>query len=252
MNCEAAQPLLDALVDGELDPNHTAELEEHIAGCLNCSAAWQHLVSLRAAMRENAPYYEAPAAVAERIRNTLRGVGEPQPKAFQPYWRWAALAACLLLAVSFGFNLFMLRTRPQPAMPDTTVEQAVSSHIRALLSNRLVDVPSSDRHTVKPWFNGKTSFSPAVKDLASQGFPLLGGRLDYVSDRTVAALVYQRRKHVIDMFIWPDDSHSTKYAPEQTVNGYNIVRWTTAGMTYCLVSDLNMDELRTFKQIFSK
>lgn len=250
MNCEAAQTLLDAHVDGELDANHTAELEEHIAGCLNCSAAWQHLVSLRAAMRENAPYYEAPAALAERIRNTLHGASEP--KAFQPHWRWAALAACLLLAVSFGFNLFMLRTRPQATTPDTTVEQAVSSHIRALLGNRLVDVPSSDRHTVKPWFNGKTSFSPAVKDLSSQGFPLLGGRLDYVSDRTVAALVYQRRKHVIDMFIWPEDGRNTKYAPEQTVNGYNIVRWTTGGMAYCVVSDLNTDELRAFKRIFSE
>lgn len=252
MTCETAQTLLDAYVDGELDANHAAEVEQHIAGCSNCSAAWRHLLSLRGAVRESAPYYQAPPALAERIRSSLRSTGEPQPKIFRPYWRWTALAACLLLAVSLGFNLFMLRTRPQAPVPDRTVEQALSSHIRALLGNRLVDVPSSDRHTVKPWFNGRTDFSPAVKDLSSQGFPLLGGRLDYVSNRTVATLVYQRRKHVIDMFIWPVDSRDTKYVPEQTVNGYNIVRWTKAGMAYCVVSDLNTDELHTFKQLVSE
>lgn len=252
MTCEAALIILDAYVDGELDADHAAEVETHIAECSNCSAAWRHLLSLRSAVRENATYYQPPPALAERIRKSLRDAGEPQRTMFRPYWRWTALAACLLLAVSLGFNLFMLRTRPQAPLPDTTVEQAVSSHIRALLGNRLVDVPSSDRHTVKPWFNGKTNFSPAVKDLSAQGFPLLGGRLDYVSDRTVATLVYQRRKHVIDMFIWPIDSRDTKYVPEQTVNGYNIVRWTKAGMAYCVVSDLNTDELRSLKQIFSE
>jgi anti-sigma factor RsiW len=252
MTCEAAQTLLDAYVDGELDANRAAELAEHLAACPSCAAELRHLISLGTAVKENASYYHAPPALAERIRSSLRRTGEPQPKIFRPYWQWTALAACLLLAVSFGFNLFMLRTRPQTPVRDMTVEQAISSHIRALVGNRLVDVPSSDRHTVKPWFNGKTNFSPAVKDLSSQGFPLLGGRLDYVSNRTVATLVYERRKHVIDVFVWPADSRDTNNLPEQTVNGYHVIRWTKDGMAHCAVSDLNPAELRSFKQLVSE
>lgn len=249
MTCESAQALLDAYVDGELDVNHAMELRDHITSCSNCSAAYDHLVFLKKSIKENANYYQAPPELAGRIRKSLRLNSAGKVSNFAPYWRLMAIAACLLLAVSFGFNLFMLRTRPRAA--DAIAEQAVASHIRALLGNRLVDVPSSDQHTVKPWFNGKVDFSPVVKDLKAEGFPLVGGRIDYVGRRAVATLVYQRRQHVIDLFIWPRASGEPETLPEKTLNGYNVIRWANSGMTYCLVSDLNVGELGQFKQLFS-
>jgi anti-sigma factor (TIGR02949 family) len=250
MTCEAARSLLDAYVDDELDANHSMELREHVASCPNCSAAYDHLIFLKRSIKQNASYYQAPPELATRIRKSLQLGGPDKSSAFASYWRLMTIAACLLLAVSFGFNLFMLRTRPPAA--DVIAQDAVASHIRALLGNRLVDVPSSDQHTVKPWFNGKVDFSPVVKDLKPEGFPLVGGRIDYVGNRAVASLVYQRRKHVIDLFIWPSANRNPEKFPETTLNGYNVVRWANAGMTYCLVSDLNIGELRQLKQIFSK
>jgi anti-sigma factor (TIGR02949 family) len=250
MTCEAAQTLLNAYVDDEMDPNHGMDLREHIASCSNCSAAYDHLIALRRLIKEEAPYYHAPEDLAGRIRQSLRPADDEKRGRFSSYWRLAAIAACLLLAVSFGFNLYMLRTGS--SVPDVIAEEAVSSHIRALMGNRLVDVPSSDQHTVKPWFNGKIDFSPVVKDLSAAGFPLVGGRIDYVGDRAVASLVYQRRKHVLDLFIWPGTDRKAESSPESTINGYHVIRWENSGMSYCVVSDLNVRELHQFKQIFSE
>ncbi len=250
MTCEAAQTLLSAYVDDELDANHGMDLREHIASCSNCSAAYDHLVALRRLIKEDANYYHAPPELADRIRQSLRSAAGEKPGKFSSYWRLAAIAACLLLAISFGFNLFMLRTRPRVA--DVIAEEAVSSHIRALMGNRLVDVPSSDQHTVKPWFNGKIDFSPVVKDLSAAGFPLVGARIDYVGNRAVASLVYQRRKHVLDLFVWPETDQKAGSSPESTINGYHVIRWENSGMSYCLVSDLNVGELRQFRQTYSE
>jgi anti-sigma factor RsiW len=250
MTCESAEILLDAYVDNELDANHAMEVGEHLASCENCSEAYDRLTALKRSIKENATYYQAPPELAVRIRQSLETEGARKTNRYASFWRAAAIAACVLLAVSFGFNLFMLRTRPR--VQDAIASAAVASHIRALLGNRLVDVPSSDQHTVKPWFNGKLDFSPVVKDLNAAGFPLVGGRIDYVANRAVATLVYQRRKHVMDLYVWPTANQKAETFPEKTLNGYNVVRWTKAGMSYCLVSDLNTGELRDFQRIFSE
>ena len=141
--------------------------------------------------------------------------------------------------------------RSQSRTDNLLAQEVVSSHIRSMMLNHLVDVPSSDQHTVKPWFNGKLDFAPEVKDFADQGFPLAGGRLDYIDNRTVAALVYQRRKHSINLFIWP--SPGAPINPQQfSVNGYHIIHWTKSGASYWAVSDVNSTDLSEFAELVSR
>src|SRR5439155_21970911 len=142
-------------------------------------------------------------------------------------WRWIAIAASILLAVSAALNITLFRSHRDDR--DTITENIVSSHVRSLIGTHLLDVPSSDQHTVKPWFNGKLDFAPDVKDLASQGFPLIGGRIDYMADQPVAALIYKRRQHVINLFVWPSTS-SVSSAEELNLKGYNLIHWDKAGL----------------------
>ena len=129
-------------------------------------------------------------------------------------------------------------------------QQAIASHVRAMMTGHTTDVVSTDRHTVKPWFNGRLDFSPPVDDLAPQGFPLVGGRVDYLDSRPVAALVYQRRKHVIDLYIWPEKSGDTNR--DQALNGFNVIQWSSGGMSFAAVSDLNKAELDQFRKLLTK
>ena len=164
-----------------------------------------------------------------------------------PY-RWLAIAASLLLFASVIWNIALLRSRVSPE--ELLAANIVSSHVRSLAGTHLLDVPSSDQHTVKPWFNGKLDFSPNVKDPAADGFPLTGGRLEYLDGHPVAALVFERRKHIINLFTWP--SSGSEGGSQFTRNGYHMIQWTQAGMTYWAVSDLNEAELRQFVELYHK
>lgn len=224
--CETIHLLLQADLDGELDAAAAAGLSDHLRTCPDCTKLHAELTGLSARLRTGLPRYAAPATLAARL---------PKPKRRTPWTHAASFGAGLALAASV-----MLALRPMPPQP--MVSDLVTAHLRALQPGHLLDVVSTDRHTVKPWFDGRVAFSPTVKDLAPDGFPLLGGRLDTIDGPTVAVLVYGRRKHLIDVFVAP----GTHPDPNRTIQGYNTIGWTEGGLVYQAVSDLNPAELATF------
>ncbi len=220
MNCEIARRLMETN-----DP----ALAEHVLSCPACMIG------------THARYYEAPPGLEGKIRRSLlREQSAPAP------WRWLAIAASLLLGISVAWNVAQLRTHVD--REQMLADDVVSAHIRSLAGTHLLDVPSSDQHTVKPWFNGKVDFSPPVKDV--DGFPLLGGRLEYFQGHPAAALIYGRRNHVINLFTWPSTAPAA--AGHETVNGYHLDHWHANGMAFWAVSDLNETELSQFVSLYRR
>jgi anti-sigma factor RsiW len=249
MNCEQARPLIEPYADGELEAAAILELEKHIHDCPACALAWRNTQALKKALKQDALYFAAPAELRRRIKAELPSPAKEVPPRLGWNWNWlsvltsGAAAACLALLLA----VTLLRPAPQQQL----AQEIVSSHVRSLMANHMLDVVSTDQHTVKPWFNGRLDFSPPVKNLAEQEFPLIGGRLDYLGGRSVAALVFQRHKHVINLFIWPARESGSKPVPVATIQGYNVIRWSEAGMVFWAVSDLNETELMEFVQDYA-
>jgi anti-sigma factor RsiW len=247
MNCKEAQNLINGYVDGELDLVRNLEIEHHIQECALCTQSYKNQQLLRNEIKTGSLYYKAPVDLQRRIQLCLRKAAKAEagPRLLPKWWfniaaPMAAAALVILALVPF------LR---DPSTDDLLAREIVSSHVRSLMASHLADVASSDQHTVKPWFAGKVNFSPPVEDLAKQGFPLIGGRLDYVDNRPVAALIYQRRKHFINLFIWPSGSDSDVETKTVSRQGYNLFHWTRSGMTHWAASDLNNAELQEFVQL---
>lgn len=212
-------------------------------------------VTLDALVRAKATRYEAPSELRERIGSVLQRAGHapeaPQRETRSPAWRqWfnAGIAFACGLLVSVVVTRLNLMTDKQ----DQLAQEVVSSHVRSLMVAHLADVVSTDQHTVKPWFAGKLDFSPPVYDLASEGFPLTGGRLDYLEQRPVAALVYQHRKHTINVFVWPSRGDVSRFRNLQSRQGFNLASWEDSGMQFWVVSDVGSEELQTFAQLLRK
>ena len=159
-------------------------------------------------------------------------------------WRWLGVAASLAFVALMLWRL--VPNLPGSSIDDRLTQELIAGHVRSLMVSHLTDVPSSDQHTVKPWFEGKLDFSPPVSDVTEQGFPLLGGRLDYLGNRPVAALVYRHQQHVINLFIWPAAQEEDVRERTLTRQGYQLIHWVKAGMSYWAVSDLNARELHNF------
>jgi anti-sigma factor RsiW len=242
MNCEEATKLMDGYLDGELDPITSQTIEQHLRDCRNCEQTYETHGSLIRAIGNATPYFKAPAELRERIQSSLR-----EEIAERPLRNVAQDARSLILRGRRG-----PQTVPSgiPWNWQFLATQLIASHVRSLMANHLTDVASSDQHTVKPWLDAKLDFAPAVVDLSSEGFPLIGGRLDYLDNRPVAALIYQRRKHFINLFVWPAAPDATRTPKTITRQGYQLLHWTDSDFNYWAVSDVNEKDLETFKQQF--
>jgi anti-sigma factor RsiW len=247
MSCRETQELIHGYLDGELDLVRNLEMERHFEECPDCAGVHEKLRALRASMSSSSLYFSPPPGLEQRVRTAVRSTvkTEHQVRAPRIDWRWAGIAAAVVLSVAVTWRFTVQR----PGAADVLAQEVVASHVRSLMAAHLTDVPSSDRHTVKPWFNGKLDFSPPVEDFADRGFKLVGGRLDYLNNRAVAALVYQRRQHFINLLIWPSAAEADEGVQLVERQGYHLLHWRKAGMAFWVVSDLNGQELELFAKL---
>jgi anti-sigma factor RsiW len=250
MNCQHAQKLLHAYHDGELDIAATVQVDEHLAECPGCAGLLRNLSKLSAVLHDDALRFAAPPDLRQRLlaASAQAAATEHDAGARRSWFSragWPAAAAFAIFALILAFQI------PKRGADDRMIAELTSSHVRSLMANHLMDVASTDQHTVKPWFVGKLDFAPPVKDLRSEGFPLIGGRLDFVDARPVAALIYGRQKHVINLFVWPAKSSQGAAPLAAESNGYHIVRWSNPEMSFWAVSDLNEKELMEFVNLWT-
>jgi anti-sigma factor RsiW len=244
MTCDEAEILLHALIDGELDAGHARAVEDHIAGCPRCAAQLRAYREMSKAVAGADLRYKAPLELRRRIEASL-----PQPKqapSRRAVLRGFAMGSAVSAIAATGLVAIILRSDDEARIES----EVVSAHLRSLQAGHLTDVLSTDQHTVKPWFNGKLDVAPPVIDLTAQGFTLIGGRLDYVDTRPIGAIVYRRRAHVINLFVAQTASAERRAAKIETIQGFNIRRWSERGLNYWAVSDLAADELAEFGDKF--
>jgi anti-sigma factor RsiW len=250
--CADREAMLQALVDGELDAANTLAMEAHLRTCPGCAAEYGRAVALRERLGAEDVRLAAPPALRARIENALER--EAAPRAERPpqrHWRpwaiggWSLAGAMTAVAATLAVLLV------QPAGPDLQ-DQLVADHVRSLLPGHLIDVATSDRHVVKPWFNGRIDFAPPVPELADRGFPLVGGRLDVVAGRVAPVLVYRRRLHTINLFILPAGRVAGEgRASASSPPGYSILHWRQGGFDFWAVSDVGKGDLEQFRDAFT-
>jgi anti-sigma factor RsiW len=250
MDCKRVQGLINAYVDGELELTAALDLEAHLESCAQCRELREQVGGLSRRLREGLTRHVAPAELRERL--TLGAASPPAPPAPSTGWQRRqafALAASVMLAVfaSGGTTYWLMR----PPASELVAEEVVASHIRSLMPGHLIDVASSDQHTVKPWFDGRVDLAPIVVDFNEQGFPLVGGRLDYIGRQPVAAVVYKRRKHFINVFACPSVGSSAELGAARawTIRGYNLLSWGAGDINYWMVSDAAASDLEALRRL---
>lgn len=263
MNCQESRRLLQAYADQQLPAHDAQAVGEHLAGCPACRAELAQLNSLRGMLKTHGMQHAAPEHLRRRIRLAIRGQAgpasapEPAPARHAGWWQrladlpWAWINFGVACACSLALAFVLVSPPSADFGEDQLAQELTASHFRSLLADHLADVASSDQHTVKPWFAGKLDFSPPVYDFAQGGYPLAGGRLDYVDQRIVAALVYRHKRHVLNLFIWPAKTGARTEMQHLTRQGYQLVHWTQAGMQYWLISDMNQTDLGGFESLLT-
>jgi anti-sigma factor RsiW len=243
VDCTLDRHLLEGYIDGELNFERTLEVEAHLASCSGCSSEAQNWRNLRGALQRSDLYYRAPAKLEEKIRALAPRENRSERLSWFQRWAWAGGGAAF--AASALLIIFMVLPQAAPSAD----QEIVASHIRSLMADHLMDVISTDQHTVKPWFDGKLNFAPPVLDLKDQGYPLAGGRLDYLENRTVAVLVYHRALHSINLYIWPAADNGISPVHGRSIQGYSVLSWKKNGFEFRAVSDLNASELGEFARL---
>jgi anti-sigma factor RsiW len=242
--------LIHPYVDGELDLARSLEVEQHMDECQVCASVYRNQITLRSAFKNSSLYHSAPDRLEKRIRSSLHREAKSEAGRRWFVWRWLPAGAALAFVLLMAFVIWRAVPGLRPYGDDLLAQEIVSNHVRSLqLETHRTDVISSDQHTVKPWFDGKLDFAPPVKDFSGQGFPLIGGRLEYLNNRAVAALIYQRQKHYINLYIWPAEQSNATAEVATKRQGYNLLHWTNSGMNYWAISDLNGVELHEFARL---
>lgn len=248
MECHEAQDVIHAYFDGELDLVRTLDFEHHIQECQACSQGNEPLTKVRRSIQSAGLYFKAPPGLKQRIGVSIRKAARQAPASpILVGRRWMALAASLgLVAIA----TWAVITRTGASADHLLALEVRSSHVRSMMGTHLLDVQSADQHTVKPWFDGRLDFAPQVRDFKAASFPLLGGRLDYLAERPVAALVYGHEKHLINLFVWPAKNQSASPVVESIDKGYSMVHWTQGDMNYWMISDMSSQDLRHFAELY--
>jgi anti-sigma factor RsiW len=252
MTCEETRILMHALIDGELDAGHAREVEAHVASCPRCAVQLRDYRVMRQALAAPALRHQAPAALRARIEGALpsgRAIVPKMAPSRRSLLKGLAMGSVLSGALAASLAVFVVRRQEDQRI----LGDVVSAHLRSLQGDHLIDVQSGDQHAVKPWFNGRLDVAPPVIDLAAQGFTLIGGRLDYIDARPVAAIVYKRRAHVINLFVAQVIAQvmgPERRATIEQVQGFNIWRWTRSDLGFWAVSDIDSEELQEFGEKF--
>ena len=252
MNCEFAQTTVHAYFDGELDALRSADFEDHLEICVECNAELKQISALHKRFQESDLFEQASAQLMDRIRTQISGEATGnRTKVFTFRRPFLISAFGALAAAAASITIVFLVFQPHNQATRITAE-LIDAHVRSLQPGHLTDVLSTDQHTVKPWFDGKLDFIPPVSDFSQQGFPLIGGRLDIIDGRNVAALVYSRRRHFINVFVWPYREKESNLSGSGSHQGYNWLRWQSGDMEFCLISDASATDLRELKDLMGR
>jgi len=254
VSCEVGQTMVNGYFDGELDAVRALEFETHLKSCWECRSLLKRLAELRSRFERSGLYQKASPELENEIREQLGitreqlGTAGARESARRPRWSWVMIPAVATLALLLVFWAAVRYVQP-PTYSARITAELIDAHVRSLQPGHLTDVQSTDQHTVKPWFDGKLDFIPPVADYSEQGFPLVGGRLDVMDGRNVAALVYARRRHFINLFIWPHEKGEAMTNSAGSRHGYNWIRWRSGDMQLCLVSDASTNDQQQLKEL---
>ncbi len=246
MNCDDFQILISAYIDNELDLTKCVEVERHLNECESCSAVLSSSINLRSALKNKELYFTAPGTLTDKLRSSIPAPKKPVPALRRNLFAWNNIALAFSVALILVLGTLIINNNSRSSNLDQFI---LNNHLRSLQYNHLTDVESTDQHTVKPWFDGKLDFSPPVVDLKDDGFPLDGGRIDFIESRPAAVLVYNFKKHIINVFISLESGHPLASGISE-LHGYNIIKWNSSGMNFWVVSDASLDELKIFSWLF--
>jgi len=249
VNCDFNRTVLHGYLDGELDATRSAEFERHLEGCRECATTLGSEEHLRSSLQRSGLYEGAPVSLRKKIRAGLDASTTSRAGIRIPAWRWLAVSAAILIVAGASWLSWPRAGKNSASTVPFTAAEMIDAHVRSLQPGHLTDIASTDQHTIKPWFNGKLAFVPPVRDFSDDGFSLIGARLDVLGGQNVAALVYTRRKHIINVFVMPTKEADTYIHEPGLRQGYQWRHWRRQGMEYCAVSDVSDSDIYELAQL---